>query len=366
MTDLKHMILITDGDDQGSKDYKERVTQAYATGNITFSSILVGPDDSNMTADLREMAQNGHGNFYHAANALTLPDTMREETEAQKVQAGDYYNDRPFQPVINAHTPAVAGLVSPLPVLGGYYGTVAKDGATVILKKDGDPIYAEHTYGAGRVGSFMSDLSGVWSDAYFTESAGAAFINQAVRSLFPDLPVQTGLIRATFVKQNYTTVAKIDTDITDGGTIAAIAVSPDGKSAEIELTRLSDNSCQGAFTTDTPGLYAVTIIQKNRNGAVVAETTTYCAFSYSAEYDAFRDGTEGFAFVESIAANGGGASLFGAEGIFDRKTQTIERDYDPRAVLLTAAVALFLLDIVARKFKFKWPHEWGKDKKLPV
>ena len=39
-----------------------------------------------------------------------------------------------------------------------------KDGAIMVLGYEGNPIYAEWQRGAGRVGSFMSDLSGKWSE----------------------------------------------------------------------------------------------------------------------------------------------------------------------------------------------------------
>ena len=35
----------------------------------------------------------------------------------------------------------------------------------------------------------------------------------------------------------------------------------------------------------------------------------------------------------------------------------IQRVYDPRLAFMITAMVLFLIDILVRKFKFKWPHE---------
>ena len=44
--------------------------------------------------------------------------------------------------------------------------------------------------------------------------------------------------------------------------------------------------------------------------------------------------------------------------------RTLDRTYDPALVLLILSAVFILLDIAVRKFKFKWPHEIIRERKL--
>jgi len=43
--------------------------------------------------------------------------------------------------------------------------------------------------------------------------------------------------------------------------------------------------------------------------------------------------------------------------LFSKKFSTVTRDYDPTITAIIAMICLLLLDVAARKFNFKWPHE---------
>jgi hypothetical protein len=49
--------------------------------------------------------------------------------------------------------------------------------------------------------------------------------------------------------------------------------------------------------------------------------------------------------------------------IFENVVKYLKRSFDPRILFIIIALALFLLDIAARKFKFKWPSEIVRDYK---
>ena len=71
-----------------------------------------------------------------------------------------------------------------LPMLTGYYLTAPKKGVTAeIVGKYGDPIYAEWEYGKGNVGSFMCDLSGIWSADFIADPIGQLIILNIISSL---------------------------------------------------------------------------------------------------------------------------------------------------------------------------------------
>ena len=50
--------------------------------------------------------------------------------------------------------------------------------------------------------------------------------------------------------------------------------------------------------------------------------------------------------------------------VFESFAQTIKKVLDPRVTFLILTIIFVLLDIAARKFKFKWPHEIIRERKL--
>ena len=88
------------------------------------------------------------------------------------------------------------------------------------------------------------------------------------------------------------------------------------------------------------------------------------AFSYSAEYNMFIDEEACRLFLTELAEDGKGAAVSEAWEIFETFTNTLKKSFDPRYWFIAIALILFLLDIAVRKFKFKWPHEIIRDRKL--
>ena len=68
--------------------------------------------------------------------------------------------------------------------------------------------------------------------------------------------------------------------------------------------------------------------------------------------------------MEGYATKAGGKLIEDLENpmeIFDDFITSIEFIFDPRYLFITLAVVLFLLELIVRKFKFKWPHEIVRD-----
>ena len=351
---LKHMIFLADGNSNDTnaqmEDVKNMIRQMASQG-VTVSTIALGPDVS--TQNLQDFAEIGGGQFYNVARESELVTIMRNETARV---AGQRYNQVSFKPVIDNRTSAVAG-ISELPELGGFYGTRMKEGATMVLTHKQNPIYAEWSYGKGRVGSFMSDLNGTWSSAFFSEAAGSKFILNVVGGLFPKTQSDAyDAVRAEFVQDNFTTRVSITT-ATASSALSARVIAPDGTSKALNLEKLSDRAYAGIFNTDQQGLYTIVI----DNGSEVF--TKYTTFSYSAEYFAFYDETESFAFMESLAKNGNGTVLFSADNLFGELNEVFESDFDLHLPLIIICTTLFLVDIVVRKFKIKWPKEIAEDRR---
>lgn len=79
-----------------------------------------------------------------------------------------------FQPTFGEYSSIFSGVKEEdIPSLDGFFGTKIKEGAqSLLIGEYGEPIYAQWTYGKGKVGSFMCDLSGHWSEEFVTKPDG--------------------------------------------------------------------------------------------------------------------------------------------------------------------------------------------------
>jgi len=357
-SDIKHVILLSDGEPQDT-GYNQVVSSMKNLG-ITTSSIAIGANTDAFSQKLEDIANIGGGNFYNVTNGLELSRIMVEEIESLKT---DYLNeDKDIAIRIRSHTSVVKG-VSSLPTISGYVGSSAKDAAVVVLQAQGDPIYAQWDYGEGTVGSFTSDLNGTWTSNFFTDANATKFIKNVVQNLISTENMQSEF-EVSFARDNYTNVINVVTSSANGqNKVAALITYPDDTSKIIELT-LTSNNTYSAVIPDygVEGLYKIDLT-KTSGKATVTESC-FTTFAYSEEYDMFYNQDDSYAFVEELVKKGKGDLFTETDDVFSDELLYHDITYNPHFGLLIAALILFLLDIVVRKFNFKWPHEiWGKKKK---
>lgn len=355
----KHVIFLTDGfSNDGEQAIINMVNQLPLTG-ISLSTIALYDGANQHSVNFAFVASmvrhiDGRGSYYEVSSAVALPGIMQFEVESV---AGVFLNEEDFEPVIHTRTPAVSPLID-MPILGGYYGVSPKPGAIIVLAKEADPIYAEWQFGEGRVGSFMSDFNGHWSSEFFNDVRGHIFISNTVKALLPEVTLSSFDIHTHFTDLNYTSTVRITSNLAETDTVLATVTNPNGITSNIVLAKQSNSTVGGSFKTDIPGIYKLEIKKLNGQGTVISETVSYTTFSYSDEYDGFFDIESNFTMMRRISEIGNGDVLYTSDGMFSVEAQTFTQTFDPTIPFLIIALVLFLLDIVARKFKFKWPHEF--------
>ena len=248
-----------------------------------------------------------------------------------------------------------------IPQLSGYYGTVAKKDASVALMGQYVPIYAEWKYGEGSVGSFMCDLSGIWSDEFMSDLVGQAIITNIVNSLFPMQDVRADGIDYVIKSDNYHYQINVH----------GVA---ENERIEVEVTPMSDHLVDALeegvnvnalesnrrfnFIIKDAGLYEIVIRKYDEAGVELAKVVTYESFSYSEEYNVFTERVPiGEELMTLLANDGKGMVVTDPAEVFESFAQTIKKVLDPRVLFLILSIIFVLLDIASRKFKFKWPHE---------
>ena len=365
----KHIIIVTDGNPGDSYEEYGPKIEENIKNDITMSIVTINNEDSSLTEKMTEAATLGGGKYYNVkpSQMQDIPNVMRNDLALEAIEEIAY--GEPFKPTIQDRTPAVDDVVEDLiPELTGYYGTMAKNGASVALMGEYVPIYADWKYGKGTVGSFMCDLSGIWSQTFMSDPVGKQIIKNIVNSIFPIEDVRADSIGYVLKSDNY------------HYQLGVYGIN-EGESVEVSVTPLSEHLLsvldEGVtvqtleskkrfnFIIKDAGLYEVVIRKLDASGTEIAKVVFNETFSYSQEYNAFTDRKPiGEELMTLLAEQGKGSVITDSAEVYESFSPTIKKVVDPRIVFLILTIIFVLLDIAARKFKFKWPHELIRERKL--
>jgi hypothetical protein len=86
--------------------------------------------------------------------------------------------------------------------------------------------------------------------------------------------------------------------------------------------------------------------------------------SYSKEYDAFRDTAPAEELMTQLAEDTDGVVVDNPADVFENAVEYLHIIIDPRILFAIIIIVCFLIDIAVRKFKWKWPHEIIREKKM--
>lgn len=371
---IKHIILISDAK-EGSEDNKDPLwekenpaTGEYSGGygevlrnnrnNGIICSIVDMSQGKGMVAEMKEAAEIGGGK-YLPIDATQPADAGAKMREAVFAGLVAQENEKEFIPTVSSHTGILTGVdEKDMPSLGGYYGTKIKSGATVVLAAEHNiPVYAQWSYGKGKVGSFTSDLSGVWSSAFLRSDTGKKLLKNMTIALFPDESIKAPSITASVTGDNYRAEINLFVNKNDDDTVEILVERPDGTQEKI-MPDASQGFTKATFETRQKGVYSITVTKKSPDGTEETCNLFY-AFSYSKEFDNEMSENESEKLFEEITAQSDGKIITKGQeiGVFDGFVRKENRKFDPRFIFAGVALALFILDIAVRKFKFKWLHE---------
>lgn len=367
----RHIILVTDGlpGDASSELYLKQA-RMNAEAGITMSVVGVGCDNATRNAmiELVEQAGGTSKNFYDVKDVVNVATQMREDLKAPEIKDVNYET---YIPTISSKTSVVNNVrQEDMPELNGFFGSKLKEGATEILSAEYVPVYAQWEYGKGMVGSFMCDLNGVWSAEFVEREVSGTLINNIVMALFPSENIRPSDIRTELYEDNYHNILSVITPLEEGQTIRVTVTSPaeDGVSeptVKVYTPAESTGQSRVPFQVLTPGQHEILVEKLNENGTVASERTIYKCFSYSREYDEFVDPQACVELMTALAKGGEGVVIDNNNpyAVFENVQQFLHRQIDPSIPVLIIALVLFLTDLAARKFKFKWIHEMVLERK---
>lgn len=363
----KHIIMVTDGNPGDSYETYLPYIEDNRSEHITMSVIAVDDIDSSLREKMQKTADAGGGAFYSLKPTEydKIPEIMVQDLGTNAIV--EIYEEE-FVPTVKDRSSITAGVdPTKIPPLMGYYGTVAKQGATVALAGEYVPIYAEWQYGKGTVGSFMSDLTGIWSNKFITSPVGQSIVHNIINSVFPTEDVRIDSIEYVLKTDNLTNQLTVYGAL-EGENIE-VQVTPVSNSLASKLEEgvavsVAEANRRYKFALKDAGIYRIKIKRTDATGKALPDIVFYKAFSYSEEYNAFPEREPlGGELLSLIAKDGKGMEIDDPAGVFENFAKTLKKEFDPRNIFLIVCIVSLLLDVAVRKFKFKWPHELIREHK---
>jgi len=412
----RHIMFITDGDptDNWPGDpfgVIEPALDVIRNNEITLSIIAIMSNDlpyaNNVERVWNRVARPPHlppsqwpyryGGLHINTNVANLPNYILRDLQIDAIRRVRHY---PFRPAIHSHTIETYGIVpGDIPYLYGFFGTRLRTDETAISRgivmpltgPFGVPLYARWRFGNGRVGAFMTDLTGVpgsFSETFLDQTIddkGLTLVENIIRALLPSEEIELRDMRAIHERQNYTVATTIqtvvplddiqnismsveDVTITDGTFVGGQVLLGRNRAETffVPVAVPMMGSPRVSFELPVTGVFRVTTVQTSFDGTALTHIE-YLTFSYSSEFDMFADRYVGLALLNDLADRGGGImALPNVNPGFVRdyvQTYTMS-EFNPRTLFLILVIAFFLIDIAVRKFKFKWPWEIIRDRKI--
>lgn len=378
----KHIIIVTDCMASDVDAYVDEAKKDKEESNITFSMISV----RNVSGKYLEKAKEVTDNRVYFTESGTIYDLIGKDLENPEIR--EKIETEPFYPTANSRKYSSLFSDEDLTedkkanfLVNNYFGTKVKDSDyTVIDGEYSAPIYAQWFYGKGTVGSLMLDLTD--AESTFLTS-GSSIFKKIIRNVMPTSNIRPSDINFSVRNSNYTNDISIYTSLNEGekitGTITNVETNEiislnEGIDSSLinysfyTTTLLNEKNSYSrcSFIAKSAGIYLVEINKVNQNGDILSTSSCYQSFSYSSEYDAYLyEDVDMDKKIDELANKGNGIVVNedNLEEVFNTFNPLLHKVIDPRVVFLIIIIILFLLDIIVRKFKFKWPHELIRDYK---
>lgn len=343
-TQVKHIILLTDGMSASGGDYQSLLADMRAQG-ISLSTVAVGAEaDAGM---LKALSELGRGRFYATADADSIPSIFTKET---LMATRSFAVNEKFYPQVAAWNPLLRGLEQ-VPPLNGYITVSPKELAeTLLVSPRGDPVLAAWQYGLGRTVAWTPDAGGRWS----TDWLGAVFPRLWGNVLSWILPADTTdslRVQADVVPGAGLSGRDLQVKVEDSSgwrevrELKALVTGPEGNTVTVPLKPDGPGRYSVRQPAGKPGAYLVAIAGGSkeqsqllaRGGVVVP---------YSSEYK--ETGVDSNA-LQAIAQAGGGAVLEKPEQAFIKNLPQVQARRDLSPLLLALAALLWLGDVAGRR-----------------
>jgi uncharacterized membrane protein len=337
----RHIILLTDGWST-SGQYDQILARMKADG-ITLSTVGAG---GGANPFLEQLATQGGGRYYAAANPASIPDIFLKET--QQV-SGQQIVEESFFPTQVSSSPILHGLDAGFPRLLGYNGTTIKAAAQQVLVTDRvDPLLAQWQYGLGRSVAWTSDSTGRWAKNWVGWSGFNRFFSQLVSWTFPG--EETSGIEASFQATGDATSLHVQSVEPDGSprdfyATTAVVVGPDLEPRTVDLLQTAPGVYDAPLGEIESGAYAVRVTQSKPGVSPLGRTIGLVAQT-PPEYRVLGANEP---YLASLRAPSGGRAVTNPLDPWRHDLTATDQFTELWPWLLVLALLLWPLDIALRR-----------------
>lgn len=347
--ELKHIVLLSDGEDEFPYSQYQDILDAMEEENITLSTVALGAGANNSL--MERLAQEGGGRCYTSKSGNDLPRIFAQEVF---LSTKSYLNNRKFTPVLKQKGKILNGVVEEgIPKLLGYIATTAKDLATVHLESDTkEPILASWQYGLGKTIAFTSDGENKWTGNYATWEKYGTMWKNMIQYVTMDEEEQGGKVE---IEQSGSTAhIKYTTDTySKDSKVNVIYTDEDGKQQTLNLEATGAGKFEKDITFPGLGLYMLNITHKEGKD-MVATKNTAVAMQYSREYRYMEENEALDQFVNNV----GGTVVTKPKEVFASKLDKVMASYDLTNIWLLFACVIFFFSIAYKRLQFSFIERW--------
>lgn len=344
---VRHLIVLTDGDDTAQKDGAPEVVRQLQREGITVSLLAIGRGRD--LEFIEGLAQLGGGRYFLAENAASLPTIMSQE--ARLVLRPYVIEGRFTGHALMPEHPIVAGL-DLRQTLYGYVATQAKQSATLVLQgANDDPLLAVWQYGLGRSLIWSSDLGGPWSRELTQNQAAAQLAANMVSWILPAKHDQILALQSQAEGGNLKLLLEA---VDQGRAISGLRVSgqlfgKDGSSHALELREFAPGRYTGELTGLNESSYALELNAVDASDQLVDNLRSAISINDQQEY--LVQGPN-LALLQEVAALSNGRFGPAPQELYSRTASTHSRTLRLDQRLLSLALWLLPLMIFLRRLRY--------------
>ncbi|MEO1129774.1 MAG: glutamine amidotransferase, partial [Planctomycetota bacterium] len=348
---VKHVIVLSDGQSQGDPEMGYTIANTASTAGITVSTIAVG-DDADSTA-LAGIALRGGGQFYHVFDPNTLPRIFIKEIRVvrQPLIAKGLF--RPI--VLTSGSPLTADMPRDYPPLGGYVRTQPREDPKITYAlgaTEDEPLLAHWFVGRGQVAAFTSDAS-TWARQWLNWPGYARMWTQIARTIARPAMGRDYELTTEIVGDEL--VMRLEAFDAAGRPIDLLTVpgsvfTPDEGEVGVRLAQVGPGTYEARAPATLRGNYVVTVSPR-RGEELLAPAIGGASRAVGPEFRSLRSNAT---LLREIAETTGGRVLTFAstasDELFARDGVTVTRAAAPLwRSLLAWCFVIFLLDVGTRR-----------------
>ncbi|MCR4717818.1 MAG: VWA domain-containing protein [Lachnospiraceae bacterium] len=334
---LKHIVLLTDGED-GFRQYAD-LLKDIKDNNITLSTVAIGAESD--TGIMKYLANEGGGRYYYTDANKGLPRIFAKEVY---LAVGEYLINEEFSPVLASNDDCIKALEEGSPTLYGYVATSIKATAKEHLKTGrGDPLLASWQYGLGHVYAWTSDGEGKWTSNFASWDKYPEFWRNIIDASISNTDLDGDIVKAE-QKGSKGIISYETKDYSNDTKINAIVTDEEGNETEVKLNPTSPGHYEATIDTSEVGVYNIAVTNSDKNG-IVKSANTATAMQYSPEYRFYED----TGAMDKLVTLTSGIKLSYDSDVFKKMPNKAPKDKNLSDLLLLLALILFIYDVVARR-----------------